>query len=317
MTDKDYNTHIDTYKTIPIEERQIVIKNENINNIVKQETKSDDNSEKYFKDEEKIRRTDSYDTIDKIDNDNLEKKDHNRLLPLRTHSYVGHIDEAPKFSRDNEFILRGYRVNFHTCKTIAKSLCLCHNETVNVWTHLVGALFTILLIIITGVTVGPYGSSVNQPWRSEKRKTYFEKYSVPIYSTIPLFHNSRIYLTYLNNSFRTILKNNKTTNHNEINNNRTEYFLMKSLEDYSNLYDKLNRLEEDFINCSSCIEDFSRNLYTIKDFLDEALKNVEESNKIITGTWKLNQDIKEKIKSFQVMTERIINLLSNKVRIIF
>jgi hypothetical protein len=315
MSDKDYNTLSDACKNNLKEEAQPTLNNDNLKNLApaKKLGNSDEIIENYFKDEDENRRTDSYDTLDKFENDNLNKKDENRLLPVRTHSYVGHLDDAPKFSRDNEFILRGYRVNFHTCETIAKSLCLCHNETVNVWTHLVGALFTMILIVIVGINIGPYGSSVNEPWRTEKREIYFKKFSVPFYSSIPLFHNSRIFLTYFNQNLKKISNNTEIKNYDEIGTNITDYFLTKSLLDYSALYENLNSIEENFINCASCIEDFSRNVYTIDDFLDKTIKHMEELDKITGGTFKIQEDIKEKITSFKLMIEKIIVLLSNKV----
>jgi len=309
MSDKDYNTLSETSKKNLTEEAQPALNNDSLKKL----GNSNENLENYFKDEEENRRTDFYDTIDKFESDNLKKKDENSFLPVRTHSYVGHVDDAPGFSRDNEFILRGYRVNFHTCETIAKSLCLCHNETVNVWTHLVGALFTMVLIVIVGINIGPYSSSVNESWRAEKREIYFEKFSTTFYSSIPLFHNTRIFLSYFNQSLRKLSNNTKFKNHHEIATNTTNYILTKNLLDYSALYENLNTIDENFINCASCIEDFSRNIYTIDGFVDETLKHMEELNKITGGTFKIQEDVIEKTISFKLVIKKIINLLSNKV----
>lgn len=54
---------------------------------------------------------------------------------------------APSFLVDNEFILRGYRINFNTKRKICRSLFLLHNETVNVWSHILGVLAFIGLLI--------------------------------------------------------------------------------------------------------------------------------------------------------------------------
>jgi hypothetical protein len=50
-----------------------------------------------------------------------------------------HWNELPDYLKDNEFIRTGYRANtgFHGS---LKSLFRLHNESGNVWTHLVGAL---------------------------------------------------------------------------------------------------------------------------------------------------------------------------------
>eukprot|EP01113_Clastostelium_recurvatum_P041938 TRINITY_DN6746_c0_g1_i1.p1 TRINITY_DN6746_c0_g1~~TRINITY_DN6746_c0_g1_i1.p1 ORF type:complete len:353 (-),score=56.35 TRINITY_DN6746_c0_g1_i1:173-1231(-) len=47
--------------------------------------------------------------------------------------------QVPKFLADNEFILSGYRVHFGF-KLCLHSLFRWHNETLNVWTHLLGFL---------------------------------------------------------------------------------------------------------------------------------------------------------------------------------
>jgi adiponectin receptor len=54
---------------------------------------------------------------------------------------------APAFLVDNEYILRGYRINFNTKKKICRSLFLLHNETVNVWSHIIGVFVFIGLMI--------------------------------------------------------------------------------------------------------------------------------------------------------------------------
>lgn len=54
-------------------------------------------------------------------------------------AFIGKKEEAPDFQQDNEFILAGYRINHHSCCSTVKSLFTCHNESVNVWSHLMGA----------------------------------------------------------------------------------------------------------------------------------------------------------------------------------
>jgi hypothetical protein len=66
---------------------------------------------------------------------------------------VGKIHEAPEFLRDNEFIHSGYRINFDSYWKILKSLFVLHNEFVNVWSHILGALFVVLLILYTALYI--------------------------------------------------------------------------------------------------------------------------------------------------------------------
>jgi adiponectin receptor len=51
------------------------------------------------------------------------------------------------------YILTSYRAN-HTLRECLRSLCLAHNETVNVWTHIIGCvLFVIIFVHATGGAV--------------------------------------------------------------------------------------------------------------------------------------------------------------------
>lgn len=50
------------------------------------------------------------------------------------------IEEAPPFLIDNKYLRRGYRKNFRSISSILRSCFMAHNETMNIWTHLIGAL---------------------------------------------------------------------------------------------------------------------------------------------------------------------------------
>jgi adiponectin receptor len=49
-------------------------------------------------------------------------------------------NEAPKWQQDNKYILTGYRLINTSYSEVFKSLTLLHNETCNIYTHLIGAL---------------------------------------------------------------------------------------------------------------------------------------------------------------------------------
>ncbi|CAD8171674.1 unnamed protein product [Paramecium octaurelia] len=59
---------------------------------------------------------------------------------------IGPICKAPNHLKD-KYIKRGYRINFKNNKDVLKSLFMWHNELVNIWTHLIGALIIISLIL--------------------------------------------------------------------------------------------------------------------------------------------------------------------------
>ncbi|KAI0898454.1 HlyIII-domain-containing protein [Annulohypoxylon nitens] len=50
-------------------------------------------------------------------------------------------DDLPTWRRDNHFIETGYRRDSNSYRLSFASLFYVHNETVNIWTHLLGALF--------------------------------------------------------------------------------------------------------------------------------------------------------------------------------
>lgn len=68
-------------------------------------------------------------------------------VPSSCSERVDELDDVHKFQQDNEFIIKGYRLYFNTTKKIIRSLFLVHNETVNIWTHLVGALMFLMIIL--------------------------------------------------------------------------------------------------------------------------------------------------------------------------
>lgn len=100
-----------------------------------------------------------------------ENKSHSKINPkMLIKEYIGHISEAHHYILDNEFILKGYRINFHSCKKISKSLCMCHNETINVWTHILGSAMTITLIFMTIFNIGPI--NLNKTINTKENRTF-------------------------------------------------------------------------------------------------------------------------------------------------
>lgn len=52
-------------------------------------------------------------------------------------------NDLPSWQQDNHYILSGYRPETNSYKRSFASLSYIHNETVNIWTHLVGAVVAI------------------------------------------------------------------------------------------------------------------------------------------------------------------------------
>lgn len=61
------------------------------------------------------------------------------------------IKEVPEYMQGNPYIWSGYRVNFNLGDTVM-SLFYMHNETLNVWTHLLGMLLFLWLMVYSLAT---------------------------------------------------------------------------------------------------------------------------------------------------------------------
>lgn len=68
------------------------------------------------------------------------------LKPDKPRKSIGLVDEEHKFLHENEYIHTGYRINFSTTKRILRSLFMCHNESFNIWTHLIGLVVFFVLL---------------------------------------------------------------------------------------------------------------------------------------------------------------------------
>lgn len=66
---------------------------------------------------------------------------------MKTEKRIGEIQSAPKWMVDNRFLLGGYRIGFNTFNDTLKSLFIKHNDLMNVWTHLIGAIIFIGILV--------------------------------------------------------------------------------------------------------------------------------------------------------------------------
>ena len=97
-----------------------------------------------------------------------EEKETFKISDKQDKVLVGKYSEAPDYLRDNEFIKNGYLLNCHSVKLVLRSLFVCSNETINVWSHLLGCLISIGLIIFTAIFIKI--TNVNNtlyPWSNE------------------------------------------------------------------------------------------------------------------------------------------------------
>uniref|UniRef100_A0AC35TP60 HlyIII-domain-containing protein n=1 Tax=Rhabditophanes sp. KR3021 TaxID=114890 RepID=A0AC35TP60_9BILA len=88
---------------------------------------------------------------DKIDEDILETfrtKSHKNIKSFfALFPKLIHFSELPHWLQDNEFIKHGYRAPAESLKQVCLSLIQFHNESINVWTHIVGSLSFIAMAV--------------------------------------------------------------------------------------------------------------------------------------------------------------------------
>ena len=91
--------------------------------------------------------------LNKMSCHNNNKKQQQQQQQRSDNVVVGCIMEAPEFMRDNCYIKSGYLMNCHTITTACKCALMLHNETINIWSHLLGTIFTIILVIYTIICI--------------------------------------------------------------------------------------------------------------------------------------------------------------------
>ena len=75
--------------------------------------------------------------------------------------FIGTYNEVESYFKDNEYIRKGYLLNANTNFRALKSLFILNNETVNVWSHLLGALFVIFLVMYTAIFITNYNTQIS------------------------------------------------------------------------------------------------------------------------------------------------------------
>ena len=107
---------------------------------------------------------------------------------------IGTFQDAPKFIQDNEYIKYGYILNCNTYSKTFKSLFICHNETVNIWSHLLSGIFFIFLIWYTANFISNFKSQLENVRKDisllEKNSNFLNDYHLKINISSPRYINS-------------------------------------------------------------------------------------------------------------------------------
>ena len=76
--------------------------------------------------------------------------------------YIGEIEEAPEYHRFNPHIKHGYRINYQTWSATLLSIFQCHNETINVWSHFIGFLISLVALLVVFCNYGNESTGLAQ-----------------------------------------------------------------------------------------------------------------------------------------------------------
>ncbi|CDW79096.1 adiponectin receptor protein [Stylonychia lemnae] len=91
-------------------------------------------------------------------------------------AFIGEVTHAPEHLVDNEYIQNGYRIGYNKqFWTIARSLFQVHNESVNVWSHLLGMVLFALLIINALYTLTCFKDMGESVWMKGINRAHHEK----------------------------------------------------------------------------------------------------------------------------------------------
>jgi hypothetical protein len=80
-----------------------------------------------------------------------------KKTPTPQGEYLGDRKDAEPFQVANHYIESNYRIGFNTVGKVLKSLFLIHNESFNIWSHLLTAILFIWFIIYTAIYMAPPG----------------------------------------------------------------------------------------------------------------------------------------------------------------
>jgi adiponectin receptor len=132
----------------------------------------------------KVDKTGANSVKDKKDNaHSCGDHDHHKTHSEKIKEYVGKSEESPAFLKYNKFVHTGYRINFNNKRKVIKSLFMMHNESVNIWTHLGGAIILIGLVIFLSFSIHSFDTNTLNNFVKEEVKTLFG----PAMSHLPNF----------------------------------------------------------------------------------------------------------------------------------
>ena len=201
------------------------------------------------------------------------KKNSSKILPEKYEGkdnkiILGTYDEAPKYMQLNEYIKKGYRINCNSIYKSIKSLFIIHNESINIWSHLLGSIFFIFLIHYTYKYITIYNIHLNY---IKLKISEIKKYNQYLFNT----DNYQI-KAFVNNLF------NYSKNFLNINNVKPKKLYIKTLENLNNTLITLRENNNKNFTINFYFQKIYENLSHLKIYLFNLMeiqkKTVDEKN---------------------------------------
>ena len=220
--------------------------------------------------------------------ENIKDDDHEKLknrinsnndIKEQSNIIIGTFSEAPKFLQDNEYIKNGYIVNCASFKRALRCLFKFHNETMNTWTHLLGAIFFIFLIFYTIFFITNFNIQLN----------IIKKNNLPIVEekAVLLYEYSPGSMHTFYNSVKNIQKHFNNYNRKKIYN-----------ETFNNIFllynDVLKFISSKITSLLDYIKSFLESLSSLKNEVVDLINLDEYKNNILESL--LDSEIKNKMK---------------------
>lgn len=240
---------------------------------------------------------------------------------------IGKYEEAPDYLKDNEYIRTGYLINCNTVGKVLRSLFKCSNESLNIWSHLLGCISAIILIFTTAIFVKRYcfkdltkdelkdikynlNISVG-PWIDSIKNDNIENNEENIINN---YHGDLIYLNKAkdNNKENKDLKEYNNTNVNNKNEkemkNNLDIIVNKTQIIIENLGNKKNAIE----NVGDYISDLRKVVSKIKKLNFSLTENNDNNNEINNNSNLLEINLNKKkqndiVSNWNICENKIVN----------
>ena len=177
-------------------------------------------------------------------------------MKLQDKIIIGKYSDAPDYLKDNEYIKNGYLINCHSLKLVLRSLFICSNETINIWSHLLGCIISILLIIFTAKFVS---SSLIR----KLSKIEYENLQLKVNETIipwssELYKHKLNEMETINSNVCSVIDNILSNTENLINNYENKFTIITIIEDFiESTKNLINKIVKNFSSESNVLDDIT------------------------------------------------------------